>query len=429
MLEHQLTTLPGGERVDQRAHRRRPLRRARALDRRRLARRAGAREPGVSHFIEHLLFKGSSRYSAQEIAELFDAMGGELNAATSRETTVVYTRVPDDHLEQALDAMVDMVFEPSFADLDSEREVVLEEIAMVEDNPQDLVHDIAAEVVFGTHPLGRPVIGSADVISSVSRRCAARYHGGAYVGGNVVLAAAGNVDHERLVELLSGGAMTTRGTAAARAARRCSGSPRRACASCARTRSSTTSCSPGPASHAPTSGGTRRRSSMRSSAARHRPASSRRSARSAAWRTASTATARSSQRPGRSASTSGTRADNLAECLDVAAAELRDVGDGQPARGRARAGEGEPARPAAALAGIDLEPDDPPRPGSDHRRRDRVRGGDDRARSRRSPPTTSRRSRVSCSRRRRSRPRDRPAARSASATPSARFNPQRARAA
>ncbi len=125
---------------------------------------------GVSHFIEHLLFKGSSRYSAQEIAEIFDELGGELNAATSRETTVLYARIPDDRLERALDVMTDMVFRPTFTDVDSEREVVLEEIAMVEDTPNDLVHDIASEAVFGSHPLGRPVIGRADVISSVSRR-------------------------------------------------------------------------------------------------------------------------------------------------------------------------------------------------------------------------------------------------------------------
>jgi len=99
---------------------------------------------GVSHFIEHLLFKGSSRYTAQEIAEIFDGLGGELNAATSRETTVVYARVPDERMERALDVMTDMVFRPTFTDVDSEREVVLEEIAMVEDTPHDLVHDIAA---------------------------------------------------------------------------------------------------------------------------------------------------------------------------------------------------------------------------------------------------------------------------------------------
>jgi predicted Zn-dependent peptidase len=157
---------------------------------------------GVSHFIEHLLFKGSSRYSAQEIAELFDELGGELNAATSRETTVVYARVPDDRLEIALEVMADMLYRPSFGDVDSEREVVLEEIAMVEDTPHDLVHDLAGEAVFGGHPLGRPVIGRAEVISTVSRRALAAYHRRAYVGGRIVLAAAGNVRHEHLVELL-----------------------------------------------------------------------------------------------------------------------------------------------------------------------------------------------------------------------------------
>src|SRR5262245_29492145 len=162
-----------------------------------------AARAGVTHFIEHLLFKGSARFSAQEIAERFDTMGGELNAATSRETTVVYTRVPDDHVEIAVDVMTDMVFRPRFHDVDSEREVVLEEIAMVDDNPSDLVHDLAAEAVFGTHPLGRPVIGSADVIGSVSRRALQAYHRGAYVGANIVIAAAGHVDHDAFVELLS----------------------------------------------------------------------------------------------------------------------------------------------------------------------------------------------------------------------------------
>jgi predicted Zn-dependent peptidase len=157
---------------------------------------------GVSHFIEHMLFKGSSRYTAQAIAEIFDELGGELNAATSRETTVLYARVPDVRLETALDVMSDMVYRPTFNDVDSEREVVLEEIAMVEDTPHDLVHDIAAEAVFGRHPLGRPVIGRAEVISSVSRRALSAYHGRAYLGERLVLAAAGNVRHEHLVDLL-----------------------------------------------------------------------------------------------------------------------------------------------------------------------------------------------------------------------------------
>jgi predicted Zn-dependent peptidase len=168
---------------------------------------AGARdEPdsraGVSHFIEHLLFKGTPKYTAQEIAETFDELGGELNAATSRETTMVYARVPDNRLELALDVMADMVYRPIFAEVDSEREVVLEEIAMVEDTPHDLVHDLAAEAVFGSHPLGRPVIGRAEVISSVSRRALAAYHRRAYMGERLVIAAAGNVRHERLVAAL-----------------------------------------------------------------------------------------------------------------------------------------------------------------------------------------------------------------------------------
>ena len=167
---------------------------------------------GVSHFIEHLLFKGSSRYSAQRIAELFDAMGGELNAATSRETTVLYTRVPDGHLTEALDAMTDMVFAPTFDDVDSEREVVLEEIAMVDDNPQDLVHDLAAEAVFGGHPLGRPVIGSADVIAGVSPRALRTWHRRAYGGPRIVLAAAGNLSHDRLVELFAARLATGNGS-------------------------------------------------------------------------------------------------------------------------------------------------------------------------------------------------------------------------
>jgi predicted Zn-dependent peptidase len=157
---------------------------------------------GVSHFIEHLLFKGTNSYSAREIAEIFDRLGGELNAATSREHTVVYARVPDERLETAVDVMSDMVFCPLFAELDAEREVVLEEIAMYEDTPQDYVHDLIATAVFGNRPLGRPVVGTAEVISSISRRSVAAYHRAMYVPGNVVVAAAGNLDHNRLLELL-----------------------------------------------------------------------------------------------------------------------------------------------------------------------------------------------------------------------------------
>jgi predicted Zn-dependent peptidase len=165
---------------------------------------------GVSHFIEHLLFKGTRSYDAQQIAETFDEMGGELNAATSREHTVVYARVPDRHLEKALDVMADMVFAPRFTDVDSEREVILEEIAMVEDTPQDVVHDLLAGAVFGEHPLGRPVIGRAEVISGITEPAIAAYHQSAYVAGNIVLSAAGNFDHDRVLELLERGARQRR---------------------------------------------------------------------------------------------------------------------------------------------------------------------------------------------------------------------------
>jgi predicted Zn-dependent peptidase len=157
---------------------------------------------GVSHFIEHLLFKGSSAYNAQQIAEIFDGLGGELNAATSREHTMVYARVPDAHVQTALNVITDMVFAPAFADLDAEREVVLEEIAMYEDTPQELVHDLFSEAVFGRHALGRPVIGTADVISSVTKRVLTTYHRQMYAAGNVVIAAAGNIEHNRLVRML-----------------------------------------------------------------------------------------------------------------------------------------------------------------------------------------------------------------------------------
>src|SRR4029079_19516852 len=146
---------------------------------------------GVSHFIEHLLFKGSRDYDAQQIAETFDAMGAELNAATSREHTVVYSRVPDRHVEDAIAVMTDMVFAPQFAERDQEREVVLEESAMYEDAPQDLVHDLFSEAVFGRHALGRPVIGTADVISTISRRSLRAYHRAMYTRAHHMLTGRG----------------------------------------------------------------------------------------------------------------------------------------------------------------------------------------------------------------------------------------------
>ena len=158
-------------------------------------------EAGVSHFIEHLLFKGTDRFSAAEIAEVFDGLGGEINAATGRDHTVVYTRVLDEHLEVAFDVVADMLCNPAFHELDQERQVVLEEILMYEDDPGDLVHDLMSEAVFPDQPLGRPVIGTSEVIGSIPADQIRAYHQSHYVAPNIVVAASGSVDQAKLVEL------------------------------------------------------------------------------------------------------------------------------------------------------------------------------------------------------------------------------------
>ena len=161
-------------------------------------------QAGLSHFLEHLLFKGTDRFSSLEIDETFDAMGAEVNAGTSKESTSVYSRFLDRHLEHAFDVLSDMVLRPSYPDIDSERQVVIEEIAMYEDEPQDKVHDVLATAVFGDHPLGRPIIGRAEVVSSVPVPEIAAYHDSRYAPDNLVVAAAGNVEHDRIVELIEG---------------------------------------------------------------------------------------------------------------------------------------------------------------------------------------------------------------------------------
>jgi predicted Zn-dependent peptidase len=165
------------------------------------SRAEGDAEAGLSHLIEHLLFKGSSKYGSLEIDQIFDGMGAELNAGTGKETTSVYARVIDQHVPEALDVMADMVFRPTLDDLDSERAVILEEIAMYEDDPQEKVFDVLGEAVFGGHPLGRAIIGRAEVIADTPAQDIARFHGSRYVPANVVLAAAGAVDHDAFVAL------------------------------------------------------------------------------------------------------------------------------------------------------------------------------------------------------------------------------------
>jgi predicted Zn-dependent peptidase len=161
-------------------------------------------EAGLSHLIEHMLFRGTPRFQSLEIDQIFDAMGAELNAGTGKESTSVYTRVLDRHLDRAFDVIADMVWRPSFdqGELDAEREIVLEEIAMYEDDPQDKVFDVLGDAVFGDHPLGRAIIGRAEVVAGTPSTGLAAFHGVRYVPGNVVVAAAGSVDHDALVAMV-----------------------------------------------------------------------------------------------------------------------------------------------------------------------------------------------------------------------------------
>jgi predicted Zn-dependent peptidase len=158
-------------------------------------------QAGLSHLLEHLLFKGTAKYASLEIDQIFDGMGAELNAGTGKETTSVYARVIDAHLVDAFDVMADMVFRPTLQDIDSEREVILEEIAMYEDDPQEKVFDMLGEAVFGDDPLGRAIIGRASVISGTPPEDIARFHQARYRPENIVIAASGAVDHDALVEL------------------------------------------------------------------------------------------------------------------------------------------------------------------------------------------------------------------------------------
>ncbi len=159
-------------------------------------------QAGLSHLLEHMLFRGTESYRSEEIDQIFDAMGAEINAGTDRESTSLYTRVLDRHLERALHVMGEMLWRPRFEDLDAERKVVLEEIAMYEDDPQDRVFDLLGEAVFGSHPLGRAVIGRAEVVGAVELDGLRKFHDERYLPGDIVVSAAGSVDHEELVGMI-----------------------------------------------------------------------------------------------------------------------------------------------------------------------------------------------------------------------------------
>jgi predicted Zn-dependent peptidase len=162
-------------------------------------------DAGATHYLEHLLFKGTKRRSALEISTVMDAVGGEMNAFTFKEYTWYYARVLDTDLPLAIDVLCDMVtssvIEP--ADVDAERGVILEEIAMHEDDPSDAVHDEFAGALFGDAPLGRPILGSVDSINGMHRDRIAGYYAERYKPQDTVVALAGNVDHDTVVRLVT----------------------------------------------------------------------------------------------------------------------------------------------------------------------------------------------------------------------------------
>ena len=162
-------------------------------------------EMGVSHFLEHLVFKGTERRSAKEIALSLESLGGSLDAFTSREHTSFQARVLDEHLPQAADVLCDLIFRPTLreSDLQLERNVVLEEIAMVEDTPDDLVFELHNEALWGSHPYGYAILGTRETIGSMAVDAVRSLHASAYRPQNMVVAAAGRVEHDALIDILS----------------------------------------------------------------------------------------------------------------------------------------------------------------------------------------------------------------------------------
>lgn len=159
---------------------------------------------GSSHFIEHLMFKGTGRRTAKDIAEELDAVGGQLNAFTTKEYTCYYARVMDEHFDLAVDLLGDMLFESKLdrTDIDRERNVIIEEIKMYEDTPDELVHDIFASLIWRGHSLGQPIIGTAEVIKGISRDRLYDYYKTHYNPGRMIVAVAGNIEHDAVINKL-----------------------------------------------------------------------------------------------------------------------------------------------------------------------------------------------------------------------------------
>ncbi len=160
---------------------------------------------GVSHFIEHMFFKGTKRRSAKDLAIEMDSLGGEMNAFTSQETTTYYAKVVDEHLPIVIDILADILLASRFdpADMEKERKVILEEIKSVEDAPDDYIHELFARTVWPDNSLGRPILGSPEIIKALSHQSILSYIERYYLPREIVISVAGNFEHSRLIELLN----------------------------------------------------------------------------------------------------------------------------------------------------------------------------------------------------------------------------------
>ncbi len=160
---------------------------------------------GIAHFVEHMLFKGTGTRSAEDIAQAIDSIGGQLDAFTAKEYASYYIKVLDEHLPTAVDLLSDIVMNPNFAadDLDKEKKVILEEIKMVEDTPDDLVHELFTQHFWEGHALGRPILGSKETVESFTAGILRQYFRAAYVAPNLIVSAAGNVEHAKVRDLIA----------------------------------------------------------------------------------------------------------------------------------------------------------------------------------------------------------------------------------
>ncbi|MDA1082591.1 MAG: pitrilysin family protein [Gemmatimonadetes bacterium] len=168
------------------------------------SRHEAAENTGIAHFVEHMLFKGTPTRSAEEIAQQVDSIGGQIDAFTSKEYAGYYLKVLDEHLPLAVDILADLISNPLMAadDIEKEKKVILEEIKMVEDTPDDLVHEIFAGGFWAGHPLGRPILGTPASVSALDEATLRHYFSTTYVASNFVVVAVGNLDHERVQALL-----------------------------------------------------------------------------------------------------------------------------------------------------------------------------------------------------------------------------------